>query len=53
MHSKEYIKARKEFTNCFWMGLIGLGVPFVLAFTEWYPIMREERRKELAENRVA
>ena len=46
MHSQAYMEARKEFTNCLWMSVIGLGIPLVLAFTEWYPIMREEKRKE-------
>ena len=47
MHSKEYIAARKEFINCICMSLIGIGVPLVLAFTVWLPIMREEKLKEL------
>lgn len=47
MHSKEYIAARKEFINCICMSLIGIGVPLVLAFTVWLPIMREEKQKEL------
>ena len=46
MHSQAYMEARKEFINCLWMSVIGLGIPLVLAFTEWYPIMREEKRKE-------
>lgn len=48
MHSKEYLEARKEFINCICMSLIGIGVPLVLAFTEWLPIMRAEKKKELA-----
>ena len=34
MYSKEYEDAKKEFVNCLWMSLIGLGVPVVLAFRE-------------------
>ena len=51
MYSREYEKARKEFINCLCFGIIGFGVPFVLAFTEWLPIMREEKRKALAEGK--
>ena len=40
MHSKEYMEARKEFRNCLWMSGVGLGVPLILAFTDWRPIMR-------------
>lgn len=47
MHSKEYLDARKEFINCLVMTPICLGVPLVLAFTEWMPIMRRERLKEV------
>lgn len=42
------MEARKEFWNCLWMSLIGLGVPLVLAFTEWRPIMRAELAREKA-----
>lgn len=48
MPSKEYIEAKKEFVNCWCMSLIGLGVPIILAFKEWWPIMRAEKRKEKA-----
>ncbi len=48
MYSEEYMAARKEFINCLCMGLVGLGVPFVLAFKEWLPIMRREKAKALA-----
>ncbi|MDD2648380.1 MAG: hypothetical protein PHI27_01715 [Eubacteriales bacterium] len=48
MHGAEYFKARKEFINCLEMSLVGLSAAIVLAFTEWYPIMREEKRKEKA-----
>ena len=46
MHSEAYLDAIKEFINCLCMTIIGLGVPLVLAFKEWLPIMREEKRKE-------
>ena len=46
MHSKEYETARKEFVNCILMSIFGLGVPLVIAFTEWKPIMRSELAKE-------
>ena len=48
MYSEEYEKAKKEFRNCLFMGIIGLGVPFVLAFREWLPIMKAEKAKALA-----
>lgn len=47
MYSKAYEEARKEFMNCLRMSLIGVGVPIVLAFREWWPIMKEEKRKAL------
>ena len=46
MHSEAYLEARKEFINCLCMSLIGLGVPVYLAFKEWLPIMRAEKRRE-------
>ena len=46
MHSEAYLAARKEFINCLCMALIGLGVPVYLAFKEWLPIMRAEKKKE-------
>ncbi|MEA4912054.1 MAG: hypothetical protein VB092_05495 [Oscillospiraceae bacterium] len=46
MHSKEYEAARKEFINCILMSPIGLGVPLILAFTEWLPRMKAELKKE-------
>ena len=49
MYSKEYEEAKKEFNNCLRMGIIGLGVPFVLAFKEWWPIMKREKEKALRE----
>ena len=51
MYSEEYEKAKKEFYNCLSMGIIGLGVPFVLAFKEWRPIMKIEKEKALAAER--
>lgn len=45
-HSEEYMEARKEFINCLAMSLICVGVPLVLAFREWLPIMRRELKKE-------
>ena len=47
MYSEEYEAARKEFINCLWMGLIGMGVPFYLAFKYWKPIMKAEKVKAL------
>lgn len=47
MHSKEYLEAKKEFINCLFMTLFGIGIPLVIAFTEWWPIMRAEKKKEL------
>ena len=46
MHSKAYLEARREFVNCLCMSLIGLGVPVVLAFREWWPVMQAEKQKE-------
>ena len=47
MYSKRYETAKKEFINCLWMGIVGVGVPFYLAFKEWWPIMKEEKKKAL------
>ncbi len=47
-HSDAYLDARSEFVNCIVMTVMTLGVSLVLAFTEWWPIMRAERRKERA-----
>lgn len=49
MHSEAYKEAKKEFINCLCMSIFGLGVPIVLAFTEWLPIMRAEKKKELGQ----
>lgn len=48
MRSAEYIKAKKEFWNCVRMSIFGLGVPLVIAFKEWLPIMHAEKAKERA-----
>lgn len=50
MYGEKYEKARKEFINCLCMGVFGLGVPFVLAYREWWPIMRREKKKASAQN---
>ena len=42
--------APKKFINCLCMGIIGMGVPFVLAFKEWWPIMQREKQKALNGN---
>ena len=48
MHSEAYMAARKEFINCICMSIFGIGVPLVIAFKEWLPIMRAEKKKEIA-----
>lgn len=48
--SEAYLAAKKEFINCLCMSIIGIGIPIVIAFTEWLPIMREEKRKMKAAN---
>ena len=50
MHSEAYLEARKEFINCLCMSLIGLGVPIYLAFKEWLPVMRAEKKRERQES---
>lgn len=50
MHSKAYMAAKKEFINCLCMTIFGVGVPLVIAFTEWLPIMRAEKKKETQKN---
>ena len=47
MYSEAYKEAKKEFINCLCMSIIGVGIPIILAFTEWWPIMREEKKKGL------
>ena len=41
--SEEYKNARKEFINCLCLSIMGLGVPIVIAFKEWWPIMKVEK----------
>ncbi len=48
MPSAEYINAKKEFKRCLLMSIFGLGVPIVIAFKEWLPIMHAEKAKERA-----
>jgi len=45
MPSQAYREAKKEFINCLLMSIFGIGVPIVIAFKEWWPIMKEEKRK--------
>ena len=47
MYSEEYEEAKKEFINCIFMSLIGLGVPIYNAIHEWWPIMKREKEKAL------
>lgn len=49
VYSKEYEEARKDFINCLVFGVICLGVPFYFAYTEWWPIMKREKEKALAQ----
>ena len=49
MYSKEYEEAKKEFINCMVLGLLCFGVPYVIAFKEWWPIMQREKQKALAQ----
>ena len=46
MHSEAYLAAKKEFVNCLVMSPICLFVSLILAFREWYPIMKAEKAKE-------
>ena len=48
LYTEAYKEARKEFINCLCMSIFGLGVPVVIAFKEWWPIMQEEKRKAQA-----
>ena len=50
MHSEEYLQARKEFWNCIFMSIFGIGIPIYLAFKEWRPIMKAELAKEMAQD---
>lgn len=47
MYSEAYKQAKKEFINCLCMSIIGIGVPLVLAFTIWLPLMRAEKKNAL------
>ena len=47
MYSEEYERAKKEFRNCLWMSIIGMGVPVYNAIHEWLPIMKREKEKAL------
>ena len=47
MHSEAYKEAKKEFINCLCMTIFGIGIPLIIAFTEWLPIMRAEKKKDL------
>ena len=49
MYGKEYEEAKKEFINCLIFGIIGLGIPFYFAATEWWPKMKREKQKALAQ----
>ena len=51
MESEEYKQARAGFINCLCMGIIGMGVPFVLAFKEWWPIMKREKQKAIQQEK--
>ena len=48
MHSLAYKEAKKEFINCIVMSPICLFVSLANGFSEWLPIMRQEREKEQA-----
>ncbi|MBQ6372947.1 MAG: hypothetical protein IJJ45_00490 [Clostridia bacterium] len=52
MYSREYEVAKKEFINCLWMSVIGMGVPIYNAFHEGLPVMRREKEKALREGRA-
>jgi len=43
--SEAYIEAKKEFINCLVISVFGFGIPIVIAFKEWLPIMRAEKQK--------
>ena len=49
MYSKEYEQAKKEFRNCLFMGPLTLFVSWVLAFTEWAPVMKRGKAKAATE----
>lgn len=45
MHTKAYLEAKNEFKNCLIFSVFGLFVPVVIAFREWWPIMKAEKNK--------
>ena len=45
MPTQEYREAKKELINCLLMSIFGCGVPIVIAFKEWWPIMKAEKAK--------
>ena len=45
MPTAEYLEAKKEFINCLLMAIPCLGVSVVIAFKEWWPIMKAEKAK--------
>ena len=45
MPTQEYLEAKKEFTNCLLMSIFGCGVQIIIAFKEWWPIMKAEKAK--------
>ena len=47
MYSEAYEQAKKEFRNCLFMSIFGLGIPIFIAFKEWMPIMKREKEKAL------
>ena len=51
MYSKEYEAAKKEFVNCLWMSIFGMGIPIYNALHEWLPVMRREKQRVLREGR--
>lgn len=44
MPSEKYLQYKKEFVNCLWMTPITLGFSLFLAFGEWLPKMRAEKK---------
>ena len=52
MYSEEYERAKKEFKNCLWMSIIGMGVPIYNAVHEWWPIMKREKKKALSQGQA-
>ena len=52
MYSEEYERAKKEFKNCLWMSIVGLGVPIYNAIHEWWPIMKREKEKALSQGQT-